>query len=176
MMASASEASKLNLHEPTEGSASGSAIKPMEETISFLLAQVCKAHRGAANHLLSEFGLHAGQEMVLLSLWRQCGMTQSQLAEELCVEAPTLTRMVQRLEKAELLARCGDADDARVSRVHITAKGRALQEPVAAVWNQLDVQTLQSFTLEERVLLRRLLLQVQQNLAGASPVPCDKNE
>jgi len=45
------------------------STKPIEETISYLLAQVCKAHRAAANEVLSETGLHVGQEMMLYSLW-----------------------------------------------------------------------------------------------------------
>jgi len=37
--------------------------KPIPETISYLLAQVCKAHRGKGQELLSELDLHLGQEM-----------------------------------------------------------------------------------------------------------------
>ena len=41
---------------------------PLPETLSYLLAQVCKLHRQQADDLLSEIGLHVGQEMVLCAL------------------------------------------------------------------------------------------------------------
>ncbi len=137
----------------------------MQETISYLLAQVCKAHRAAANVGLSEAGLYVGQEMMLYSLWNECGLTQSDLAKQLCVEAPTVTKMLQRMERAELIERCVDTEDGRVSRVHITEKGRALKGTIEQAWQTLEAKTLAGFTLEERLLLRRMLMHMYENLA-----------
>lgn len=140
--------------------------QPFEETISYLLAQICRAQRNAASDGLSELGLHVGQEMLLRRLWQECGLTQTELAEQLCVESPTVTRMLQRMERAALIERAVDSEDARVSRVHVTDKGRALQTEVEELWTQLENRVIDGFTAEEKVLLRRLLLQVQQNLAA----------
>jgi len=140
----------------------------LEETISYLLAQICRAQRSAANNGLSELGLHVGQELLLHRLWHECGLTQTELAEQLCVEAPTVTRMLQRMERAALVERAADTEDGRVSRVHVTDKGRALQAEVEAIWNQLEDKVIAGLTVEEKLLLRRLLLQVQQNLNADS--------
>jgi len=142
--------------------------KPMEETISYLLAQVCKAHRAAANEALNEVGLHVGQEMVLYSLWNECGVTQSDLAKNLCIEAPTVTRMLQRMERAELIERCTDTTDGRISRVHVTEKGRALKATIEQAWQTLEAKALANFPLEERLLLRRMLIQMYHNLTTNS--------
>jgi MarR family transcriptional regulator, organic hydroperoxide resistance regulator len=142
----------------------GGVLATINETIGFLLAQVCRAHRNTANEVLSEAGLHVGQEMVLLRLWEQDGLRQSELAEQLCVEAPTVTRMLQRMERADLVERQPDPEDARVSRVYVTPQGAALQEAVQEAWARLEAQMLRGLTLEEKLLLRRLLMQLQQNL------------
>jgi MarR family transcriptional regulator, organic hydroperoxide resistance regulator len=144
------------------------STKPMEETISYLLAQVCKAHRAAANEVLAEEGLHVGQELVLHRLWHECGMTQSDLAKHLCVEAPTVTRMLQRMERAKLIERCVDTEDGRVSRVHVTEKGRALKGTIEQAWQTLEAKVLADFTVEERLLLRRMLIHVYDNLTTSS--------
>jgi hypothetical protein len=47
------------------------------ETTGYLLARVCKAHRGSVGDALAEVGLHVGQEMVLLHLWQRDGLTPS---------------------------------------------------------------------------------------------------
>jgi DNA-binding MarR family transcriptional regulator len=138
--------------------------KPITETISYLLAQVCKAHRGKGQELLSELDLHLGQEMLLIRLWPRDGLTQSELADDLCISPATITKTLDRMSKAGLVERRTDSEDRRVSRVYLTDQGQLLQEPVEGVWHELEAQCLSNLTLEEQVLLRRLLLQVYENL------------
>lgn len=138
--------------------------KPITETISYLLAQVCKAHRGKGQELLTKIELHTGQEMLLLRLWSRDGLTQSELAGDLCISPATMTKMLDRMAKTGLVERRTDVEDQRVSRVYLTAKGRSLREPVEGIWHELEAQSLVNLTLDERILLRRLLLQVYENL------------
>jgi DNA-binding MarR family transcriptional regulator len=137
---------------------------PIPETISWLIVQVCKAHRAQAQSNLADIGLHPGQEMFLMQLWQQDGLTQSQLAETLCVQPPTIHKMLSRMEASGLVRRETDAEDSRVSRVYLTAEARKLRDSVDQVWATSEAQTLRNLTTEERVLLRRLLLQVLSNL------------
>lgn len=138
---------------------------PIHETLNYLLVQVCKAHRQKASTLLSQVDLYAGQEMLLLKLWAKDGLMQSEMADELCVQPATITKMLDRMVESGLVERRKDPDDQRVSRIYLTTKGIALQEPVAGVWQKFEDQATADFTLEEKILLRRLLLQLQKNLA-----------
>jgi DNA-binding MarR family transcriptional regulator len=138
---------------------------PIQETIGFLLSQVCRAHRQRAESALNALGLHVGQEMILHRLWREEGLTQTELGECAGVEAPTVTKMLGRMERAGLVVRRPDPADARLSRVYLTEHGRALEAGVCEVWHGLEACTRANLTLEEQLLLRRLLLQVRQNLA-----------
>lgn len=136
----------------------------MQETLGYLLVQVAKAHRNVAGMALADFGLYIGQEILLMYLWETEGLTPSELAELVVVEPPTLTKMLQRLEKAGILERRPDENDARSYKVYLTEAGRTLQEPVTHIWNVLEKRILTDMTLEEQLLLRRLLLQVRRNL------------
>ena len=138
--------------------------KPMQETIGYLMVQVSRAHRSLVSTALADLGLHIGQEMLLRRLWEQDGLAQSELAQGLRVEPPTLTKMLHRLEKVGLVERRQDLEDARVCRVYLTDSGRSLHEPVTRCWNQLEEKILSELTLEEQLLFRRLLLQVYSNL------------
>lgn len=139
--------------------------KAISETLGYLLAQTCKVHRGKAQEYLSQIGLHTGQEMFLLRLWRRDGQTQTELADEICVQPATVTRMIDRLTRVGLVERRADEEDRRVSRVYLTENGRALQHSVEDVWHELEQQSFARLTFEEQVLLRRLLLQVYDNLS-----------
>jgi DNA-binding MarR family transcriptional regulator len=137
----------------------------MEQTTSHLLVQVCRAHRNKAGELLAAHDLHPGQEFLLYNLWSSDGLTQSELAERLCVQPATLTRMVDRMEKGGWVLRRPDNDDQRVSRIYLTEAGRALEGPICGVWSRLEVATAANMTVEERLLLNRLLMQVLDNLS-----------
>lgn len=138
---------------------------PFEETISYLIAQIAKSHRNKAGQLLADIDLHPGQEMVLKKLSDQCdGVTHSQLADELDVRPATISRMVDRMEQSGLVTRCKDMDDQRVSRVHLTDDGKMSESAVDEVWQKLETITTANFTVEERLVLRRLLLQIYDNL------------
>lgn len=145
-----------------------STSTPTEESVGFALAQLCKAHRNRMDAVLNTLGLHVGQDMILMRLWQADGVTQTQLVGDLCVEPPTVTKMVQRMERDGLIERRADAEDARVSRVFLSERGRALQAAVEGCWREAEAQMLADFSLEERVLARRLLMQMRRNLVGAS--------
>ncbi|KYC39960.1 transcriptional regulator [Scytonema hofmannii PCC 7110] len=139
--------------------------KPMQETIGYLMVQVSKVHRNEACKVLGDMGLYVGQEILLMHLWENDGLIQSDLALKMQVEAPTLTKMLNRMEKVGLLQRRRDEEDARICRIYLTDAGRSLQKPVTQAWNLLEKRILANLTLEEQLLLRRLLLQVHNNLS-----------
>ncbi|XXV34779.1 MarR family transcriptional regulator [Sorangium sp. So ce1504] len=63
-------------------------------------------------------GLQPGQDVLLRQLCQSDGLSQSALIERLGVEPPTVTKALGRLEKAGLVVRRRDPNDARVSRVY----------------------------------------------------------
>jgi MarR family transcriptional regulator, organic hydroperoxide resistance regulator len=136
------------------------------ETLGYLTVQICKSHRNKAQELLGQLEpkLHVGQEMLLLQLWTADGISQSELAEEVCIQPATLTRSIDRLSQVGLVERRIDDTDQRVSRVYLTDAGRAMHESIERVWYELEALSFANLTAEERVLLRRLLLQVYANL------------
>ena len=138
--------------------------RPIGETTGYLLARVCKAHRGSVAATLAEVGLHVGQEMVLSHLWKHDGLTPSELADRLGVEPPTVTNMLSRMERAGLLERCRDPKDARCTRVHLTEKGRNLREPVERRWRAVQERAFEGVTVEEEALLSELLAKIHGNL------------
>lgn len=139
----------------------------IQETVGYALAQLCKTHRYAidgALRTIADHDLRVGQEMLLLHLWEADGCTQSQLVERLRVEPPTVTKMLQRMEAEGIVERRSDSEDARVSRVFLTPRGRALEQAVTDEWLAIDARATAGMTAEERMLLRRLLVQMRQNL------------
>jgi DNA-binding MarR family transcriptional regulator len=102
--------------------------------------------------------------MVLFDLRQEDGLRGGELAVRLGVEPPTVTKMLWRLEGCGLVERHQDPTDARSFRVHLTQRGRALEEPVARCWAQYEEKALAGLSAGERRTFQKLLIRVRSNL------------
>ena len=138
------------------------------ESLDSLFAQICRLKHARVHTLYETLGLYRGQPRMLRLLWHQQGMTHTQIARELQVQPATITKMIQRMEKAGFVVRRHDPDDQRVSRVYLTPAGKAIQDDVQQVWRQLEEEAFAGFTEEESLLLRRFFLRIRDNLTQVS--------
>ena len=86
---------------------------------------VLHQHRRLMMRALADRGIHPGQALCLRLLVANDGIAQRDLADAMHVARPTVTKMLHSMEKAKLVRRRPDADDQRLTRVYLTAAGRA---------------------------------------------------
>ncbi len=106
--------------------------------LSYAIFQLARAHRGCAAALLREMDLHPGQELLLMQLLDRDGQTQSELLDSVGLDHSTVSKSLRRMQDAGLLVREPATHDRRVMVVHLTDKGRAMREPIAALWRTLE--------------------------------------
>lgn len=129
-----------------------------------VFCQVVRFHYHRTFTLLEKIGVYPGQHPLLFSLAKSGGQSQRELAEKLHIRAATVTVMLNRLEKSELIKRCPDDDDRRVSRVYLTEKGEKASCEVKQILKTMDKECFGNFTAEERDLLCTLLVKMRDNL------------
>jgi len=139
------------------------------ESLDQLLAQICRLKHARVRALLETLGLYEGQPSMLRVLWAEEGLTHGDLARRLRVQPATITKMIQRMQKAGFVERRPDPEDERVSRVYLTESGRAVQADVRGVWHTLEKEAFAEFTEEERALLRQFFVQIRANLLRVTP-------
>lgn len=135
----------------------------ISNNVGFMMVQVIKEHRQQAEEALNKLGLHVGQEIILLHLSQEEGLTQSQLAEKMGVEPPTITKMLTRM--GGLVERRQDNQDARITRVYLTERSRPLEQAVLAMWQELEDRLIKGLDTDEQALLRRLLVRMYSNIS-----------
>ncbi|KAA8745530.1 MarR family winged helix-turn-helix transcriptional regulator [Paenibacillus sp. UASWS1643] len=113
---------------------------------------------------LRELNLYVGQDNLLHRLWMEDGVTQMQLCEHLKCEPPTVTNMVKSLEQNGFIYRKRDTQDARVMRIYLTENGKILEKPVNKKWWEQQEKLLHSISEEERLILRKLMQQMERNI------------
>jgi MarR family transcriptional regulator, organic hydroperoxide resistance regulator len=67
------------------------------------------------------------QWIVLVRLWEEDGRTQTDLGASTYRDRPTMSRILDGMEARGLVKRKRDRDNARIWRVHLTARGRDLR-------------------------------------------------
>ncbi len=128
------------------------------------LQALARAHRSRLAALLAPHGLHPGQDLLLLAVWKTPGMRQSALAELLQVEPPTVTRMLQRLERGGLIERRADPVDARGQLVYATPRSKLLESVVRRAWASLDEMLIDSLGAADAAKLQKLAVEAAQSL------------
>ncbi len=106
---------------------------------------------------MRDHGLHHGQAMCLRLLSANDGITQRDLADALHVARPTVTKMLNSMEKAGLVRRRPDAADARLTCVELTDAGRDEEKKMNLAAADYVNSTIATLPEADRRELARLL-------------------
>jgi len=110
--------------------------------------QLCFALYAATNSIiryyriyLNEIGITYTQYLVLLVLWESENSNIKEIAKVLKLDSPTITPIVQKLEKMNLVKRQRSDKDERVVVVSLTKNGIDLETQVADIQNKVACRT-----------------------------------
>lgn len=128
------------------------------------MSVVSRRLKSEAERRLMRHGVHAGQQFILTCLWEQDGLTPGEIATRIRVEAPTVTRAVQRMTTSGLIRVDGDQRDGRRIKIWLTRKGDRLRSVIPGVTGDLEEEALSLLSAGERATLIRLLDRVREAL------------
>lgn len=94
----------------------------------------------------------------------QGGLSQAELSEMMLVNRANTTTLIDRMEKASLVARTSDSADRRTNIVKMTAKGRKLFEKAEPLYAKLVVQIMTGFNHAELRKLIAVLEKTRDNI------------
>lgn len=135
----------------------------LKECINFLLTTAQHTVFQYLSQQLAPYDITPSQYGVLNCLWMNEGTClPRQIAELLCLETSTVSGILDRMQKKELIDRTINPDNRREILVIITAKGEALKEPVLKVIDEVNHEVLKDFSSEETVFIRSSLRQIAE--------------
>lgn len=130
---------------------------PLEEDILIALRRITRAIDIHSRYLASTFGLTGPQLVCLGALGRLGTTTPSELAKQVALSQATVTGIVDRLGRRQLLTRRRSKSDRRLVEVSITEAGRALLEQAPSALQETFAQALGELSVEEQENIRRTL-------------------
>jgi len=104
------------------------------------------------------------QWSVLYHLWKEDGLSQQELCNATFRDKPSITRLVDNLEKLKLVKRVPSKEDRRINMIYLTDAAKKLQEQSMDLANQTLNEALEGVTNEEIEICKAVLQRVYDNL------------
>jgi len=147
----------------------GSAADPsivLENALAFWVNRFYETSRRAMYREFRAFGVEVTPEqwLVLVRLWERDDRSQREIADAIERDAPTTSRIIDAMERAKLVSRTADPDDARGKRVRLTAKARGLRQVLIPVVKKLVAKMEHGVSEKDLELTRQTLQRLTENL------------
>jgi DNA-binding MarR family transcriptional regulator len=112
----------------------------------------------------SDISLTIEQWSVLYHLWKQDGISQQELCNSTFRDKPSITRLVDNLEKAGLVKRVASETDRRINNIFITKQAEKLQEKSMELAEETLNEALEGVPPDKIDVCKEVLQIVYDNL------------
>lgn len=145
----------------------------VEDGVGYLLKRTRAMLSTAVEETLAERKLDITQPQGSLLFMLSTGKYQSaaDLSRELCIDAASMKRMIDRLVRRELIRREPCMHDRRLLDLHLTAAGLDLAQQMPAIYTATLNKCFAGFSAEEVGFLKSLLRKL---LANSDKIPTQK--
>lgn len=106
------------------------------------------------------------QWSILYHIWKNDGLSQQDLCNKTFRDKPSITRLIDNLEKLKLVKRVSNKDDKRVNSVFLTDAAKNLHDLTIQLANQTMDEALIGVNKTEIETVKNVLQKVYDNLTS----------
>lgn len=128
------------------------------------MASTAVARRLQKNFRLAGLEITIEQWSVLYHLWKQDGLSQQELCNRTFRDKPSITRLIDNLEKQKLVKRMPSKEDRRINIVCLTDSAKLLQDKTIELANQTMDEALVGVNKNEIEIVKLVFQKVYDNL------------
>lgn len=138
----------------------------METKGGFYISQIKQLQDRIFGRLLAEAGLeiNGSQGRILFVLWKEEGLTMSEIGKRTSLANNTLTSIIDRMASREMLIRRPDASNRRQIRIYLTDSARHMKKKYEEVSQEMNQLFYRGFGEEEVGKFESILNRVLENL------------
>ena len=131
-----------------------------EDRLIFLISKVCQKLIINLQKAFSENGIEVTpiQVMLLFYLQKNNGLSLTQISQGLMLENPTVTGLIDRLEKLGYVKRSDHPNDRRVYLVYLTEKGKRVANKALPIVRRLNEQIKEGYSEKEMAGFKKVLI------------------
>ena len=129
----------------------------LKDCINFLLSASQNKVFKYFSKLLEDYGITPAQYGVLNCLWREGQLSPKQIGEMVYLEAPTVSGILDKMQKAELIERSIDPKNRRNVVVMAAQKSEVIRDEIEAATIKLNNTVLQNLSVSDTEVLKKAL-------------------
>jgi DNA-binding MarR family transcriptional regulator len=128
------------------------------------MASTAVARRLQKNFRAAGLDITIEQWSILYHLWKEDCLSQQELCNRTFRDKPSITRLIDNLERQKLVKRISSSEDKRINLVYLTDAARDLQETTLRIANETMDEALVGVSKDEIELVKDVLQKVYDNL------------
>ena len=126
--------------------------------VCFPIYSVSRLLTKAYKPYLDKIGITYPQYLVLMVLWENNGITVNQISEKLLLNTNTISPLLKRIEKLDLIKRNRSKEDERSVIIQLTEKGEQLKDQALPIPEKLLNELLsENIKLSDVIHLKEML-------------------
>lgn len=142
---------------------------PLDQSTYYLIIRTSMHLKTALYRALhnSRLGITPEQWSVLCCLWEEDGLNHAEIAKRTGRDKFTITRIINLLEKKNLVHRAPDSRDRRRFNIHLTQPGSELKEPLTHTVEEFSQKAFAGLSEDDVEHLRRIQNKILHNLESS---------
>lgn len=139
----------------------------IDQHSGILIKKAARLFEQVANSNLEKLGVTYSQTIFLVRLWEQDGQNQIELTKSAGLKQPSVVRILDRMERDQLIKRVQNKDDRRMFNFYLTAKGKNACKKLEKHANAVHTLATQNLDKKDIQDLNQLIKSIIQNLEMA---------
>ncbi len=131
-----------------------------EAPMGIILRHAEHTHDMHVRERLDTCGIPKAFGPFLMTIARNEGATQAEIADKMHFTAATVSVTLQKMVDSGYISKTADDSDCRQVRIFLTDKGREKSQEMRSIFKELEEKLVENLSEEERSELRRLLLKI----------------
>lgn len=142
------------------------SILKYQDFYNLLTSRVVQSFNRVLVKNFKENGIELSREQwsVLAVLWENNGCSQQHIAEKSFRDRPSVTRLIDNMEKDGLVERKPDPNDRRSNLIFLTQKGKDLEDKIIPLVNKTVEESYQGISKENILTVKAVLQEIYSNL------------
>ena len=135
-------------------------------SLGFIIGKTSLLIKSAFNREMKDKGFNTTVEQwsILNAVYKNPGISQSDIAKASVKDKTNITRIIDLLEKKEYLIRKNDKNDRRLYRIFLTDKGEKILNNLFPIATELNKNCSENISVEELEIMKTVLNRICVNV------------
>ncbi|GAA0769413.1 MarR family transcriptional regulator [Clostridium subterminale] len=137
----------------------------LDDCIAFITNKSAKKLADEFNRRLQENGTTRVQWIALFYIGKAGEISQKELSDYMDIKESSMVRLIDRMEKEELVERRKDSEDRRITKIILTDRGKFLKEELMPIGQEFQNDVVKGISKENLEVFKEVLQRMTYNIS-----------